>query len=397
MKSRRLILLFALLGLGASAMSSYIHYQLLTDQSYSSFCDVNSAVSCSSAYLSAYGSLFGVPVALGGVLFFSLILAIAGLSGSRPTKANESAPAYIFALSVVGLAVVFYLAYGSYRLGTICMWCATTYVAVIAIFFLSSSATSVPITTLPGRAAGDMRRLAGSPAALLVTALLVVGTLALVALFPSDTPLSTAVHAQSEFPPLTAEQEQQLAAWFDVQPKADVPVPADGAKVLIVKFNDFQCPPCRQTHDLYAGLLAKWEATGQVRFVLKHFPLEPECNAAVASIVHPASCEAAAAWNMAREKNDGSADKFEAWVFANQGPPLLTSDQVKAGARKVAGITDFDQRYEKELVAVRNDAGMGALLGVKSTPTFYINGHQIGGVEPRVFDALIALELKRAQ
>ena len=39
-KSRALLLAFALLGLGASTVSSYVHYKLLTDPSYVSFCDV---------------------------------------------------------------------------------------------------------------------------------------------------------------------------------------------------------------------------------------------------------------------------------------------------------------------------------------------------------------------
>ena len=65
-----------------------------------------------------------------------------------------------------------------------------------------------------------------------------------------------------------------------MQPKVDVPIPADGAKVLMVKFNDYQCPPCRQTYEAYGPLLEKWTKTGQFKFVLKHFPLERECNGA---------------------------------------------------------------------------------------------------------------------
>jgi uncharacterized membrane protein/protein-disulfide isomerase len=397
MKHRTLILLFAALGLGASAYSSYVHYHLLTDRSFASPCDISATVSCSQAYLSSYGSLFGVPVALGGVLFFALVLAIAGLGGRR-RPAAEVAPAYIFALSTLGLAVVLYLGYASFFvLKTACILCITTYVSVIAVFLLSGAATSFPMTTLPSRAARDAKSLITSPAALLFTVLFVVGGAALIAAFPGEPVRAAAPQGQAEFPPFTADQEKQLADWFDVQPKVVMPVSADGAKVLIVKFNDFQCPPCRQTHELYAPILAKWEATGNVKFVLKHFPLESECNAAVTSGIHVASCEAAAAWNMATEKHDGSADRLETWLFDNQGPPLLSPEQVREAARKVAGITDFDARYEKELVAVKNDAGMGALLGVQSTPTFFINGHRIaGGVDPRVFDALIALELKRA-
>ena len=60
--SRTLLMAFAALGLGAASASSYVHYHLLTDPSYSSFCDVNATVNCTQAYLSSYGSLFGVPV-----------------------------------------------------------------------------------------------------------------------------------------------------------------------------------------------------------------------------------------------------------------------------------------------------------------------------------------------
>jgi uncharacterized membrane protein len=47
--SRKLLLAFGALGLGASGMSSYLHYKLLTDPSYTSFCDVNPALSWSQA------------------------------------------------------------------------------------------------------------------------------------------------------------------------------------------------------------------------------------------------------------------------------------------------------------------------------------------------------------
>ena len=131
--SRNLLLACAALGLAASSTSSYVHYQLLTQPSYTSFCDVNETVSCTQAYLSRYGSFMGVPVALAGVTFF---VAGARARGRRPRgrrHAAESAPGYIFALSTVGLAFVLYLGWASYVvLKAFCLLCAITYVAVIA-------------------------------------------------------------------------------------------------------------------------------------------------------------------------------------------------------------------------------------------------------------------------
>ncbi|MEO7276081.1 MAG: vitamin K epoxide reductase family protein, partial [Vicinamibacterales bacterium] len=386
------------LGLGASLTSSYVHYNLLVDRSFSSFCDVNATVSCTQAYLSPYGSFLGVPVALAGVFFFAIVLALAALSGRKTAQAGESAPAYIFALSTIGLAFTLYLGYASFFiLHAVCILCVTTYVAVIAIFIISGGATSVPMSSLPARAGRDLKTLVRSPAALAVAALLAVGAISFNMLFPKETAAEAAAQAPADYPALTDQQKAEVEKWWDVQPKVDVPVPSDGAAVVMVKFNDYQCPPCRQTYEAYGPLLAKWAKTGKFKFVLKHFPLDSECNGAAPGGPHPAACEAAAAVVMAHRKNDGSAEKLEHWLFTNQGPPLLTPAQVKTAARDVAGIPDFDAKYASTLVEVRNDAGMGAMLGVKSTPTFFINGHMLpGGQDPRLIDAVIDLEMRRA-
>ena len=70
----------------------------------------------------------------------------------------------------------------------------------------------------------------------------------------------------------------------------------DGAKVLVAIFSDYQCPHCRAAHEAYRACIAKYAANPAVRFVLKHFPLEGECNSVRAQWrSHSAACEAAAA------------------------------------------------------------------------------------------------------
>ena len=301
---RTLILTFAALGLCASIASSYVHYQLLTDVSYTSFCDVNTTMNCTQAYLSRYGSLWGVPVALGGVLFFVLVLLLAGVAGRPRSSARENAPAYVFALSTVGLAVVLYLAYASYVvLGLFCVLCAITYVSVIAIFIISGGATSFPMKTLPSRATRDVRTLATSPLALVISLLFIVGAVSAFVAFPRDAASSVQQSATPvELPPVSAEDRAALAKWWEVQPKHEIPISPDNAKVLIVKFNDYQCPACKATYDAYKGVLAKYIASGQVKYVTKHYPLESECNP-YANAGHVAACEAAAAchFNGARQ------------------------------------------------------------------------------------------------
>jgi len=210
-------------------------------------------------------------------------------------------------------------------------------------------------------------------------------------------PLGVSLHAGGpeggrQAKPLTPEQKAAFVRAYEAFPKVNVPLDADGAKVLIVKFNDYQCPPCRQSFYDYHQVLAKYVASKQVKFVLKHFPLERECNAAVGGDLHLASCEAAAAVVMAQRK--GTSDKLEEWLFANQA--ALNPESVKRAAAEVAGVTDFDAQYARALTLVKTDAGMGALLGAKSTPTFVINGRLIAGaLPPELFEAAIQYELQR--
>jgi uncharacterized membrane protein/protein-disulfide isomerase len=395
-RTRRWLLGLTLLGLVASAAATWVHYRLLLHPGYVSVCDVSATVSCTEAYLSPYGSLVGVPVALLGLLWFVLVLAL--LVAPRWLVAPETVPTYLFALSTIGLAVVLYLAYGSFVvLKTVCPLCVPTYVAVVGLFLISGGAMTFPMSKLPGRALRDLRTLASTPAALVTAILLVSGAATAVAFFPREA-AHTDSPSQAQAAQTPTTQQSEFEKWYLEQPKMDPGVPADGAAVLIVKFNDYQCPPCRRTYENYKSILAKYRTShpGAIRFVTKDFPLDPECNFNAPGGGHLAACEAAVAVRLAEKHNRREA--MEDWLFANQ--PQLTPDTVKEGARTVGGInvSDFTAQYEKVLPLVKADIASGGALGVRSTPTFFINGRVIRGeLAPQFFDAALAYELKQAK
>ena len=387
---------FAALGLAASSASTWVHHRLLTDPTYVSVCDVNSTFSCSEAYTSQYGSLAGVPVALLGMLFFLFVMGLVVLCG-RSASAARNLPGYLFAASTIGLAMVLYLGYASYFiLGTICLLCVGTYVAVIGLFLTSGAAAKEPMSSLPGRAVRDLGTLVRTPAALSAAVVFVIGAIAAMTLFPSGSVSAATADSGAEAqaaPTAGAAQLAEFEKWLASQPREPLVVPNDGAAVVIVKFNDYQCPPCRQTYMEYKPILAKWakQAPGKVKFVTKDFALERECNAVVSSDVHPAACEAAVAVRLAREK--GKAEAMEEWIFANQ--PSLTPASVRQGAKDVGGVEDMESRYAATLNLVKGDTAQGAQLKVNSTPTFFMNGMRLPGLRPEFFDAAIAWELKR--
>jgi len=387
------LLIFAFLGLAASTMSTFVHYQLLQDPGFSSFCDVNAAVNCTRAYLSEYGSFLGVPVALGGVLFFALVTMLAWPAWRTPDAVQRQRFVdYIYVLSILALAFVLYLAWASFvKLGTVCVVCLTTYVAVAGLFTVSGSGGGVTLSGLAASLRKDLQAVLRPPA-LTRAALFAACAIALLLLFPRHPVQAT--QAARSYPPATEQERAQLSQWWEIQPRVDVPIPLDGAKVLVVKFNDYQCPPCRASYYAYASILEKFVKSGDVKFVLKNFPLETECNTAIKGDLHFSACEAAAAVVMAGPK--GTSAALEAWLFANQGPPALSRAQIGAAARDVGGVTDYEAQYTKALDAVRPDTAFGGTLGVHSTPTFFINGRRLDQViQPQFFEALIEFELKR--
>ena len=211
-------------------------------------------------------------------------------------------------------------------------------------------------------------------------------------LVPQELPAGAKLAEPKPRPAFSAEEKAKFLAWYDAQPRISVPIDADGAKVLLVEFSDYQCSFCRQAYFEYKPIISKYVATGQMKFVLKHFPLEKECNAAMQGDLHVSACEAAAAVVMAQMK--GTSDKLEAWLFQNQAS--LSAATIKKAAADIGGVKDYDAQYSRALTLVRTDAGLGGMLGAKSTPTFVINGRVIAGVLPTpAFETAIEHELKR--
>ena len=392
--ARPLIVALAILALGASIAALYVHYRIIKDPTYTSFCDINETVSCEAVLQSPYATVRGVPVAAGGVIWSTLVLLI-GLTGLRRNNpdAYAAAAGYIFVLATVGLSAVLYLGYASFFvIGKMCPLCMTMYVSVIGIFLISGG-ISMALSALPSRLSRDLRSVATSPTAAVLAIVFIVGSVSLVAFFPRAEEQTVTTSGDVYTPPTETIEPDQLAEfnkWIDAQPRVSVPVPANGAQVLIVKFNDYQCPSCRQTYMEYKGILAKYQNDPKVRFVTMDFPLDSECNTAG---IHAAACEAAAAVRMAKAK--GKGPEMEEYLFSNQ--EKMTPTWVKDAARTVAGITDFDAQYPKVLEQVKADAALGRQLDVQATPTFFINGLKIsGGFRPVFFQAVIEHELKKA-
>lgn len=156
---------------------------------------------------------------------------------------------------------------------------------------------------------------------------------------------------------LRAPEAPVLAVSTDDQPSKGNP----NAPVTIVEFTDFQCPSCANAQPTLDRLVAEYG--DRVRLVARDFPLEQ----------HEFARKAAEAAEAARAQ--GKYWEYAAVLFANQ--KALGVDKLKEYATQVGlDRAKFDAALDSGQFAdkVERDYREGALLGVGSTPTFYVNG-----------------------
>ena len=147
---------------------------------------------------------------------------------------------------------------------------------------------------------------------------------------------------------LDQAQLEEWHKWIDAQPRVpEAMAPPAGVKVLVVKFNDYQCPACRMTYMAYKDIFAKYEASnpGVFRYETRDFPLEAECGLGG---VHGGACEAAVAVRLAKAKDPARrARQLENWLFQRQ--ETMSRDLGQAGTCRNCTGQQFRRRVSENL------------------------------------------------
>lgn len=122
-------LLIALAGLGASIYLTYEHFT----QNASLACASNSVINCTAVTTSPQSKVFGIPVAVLGLVFFVAIIPLLTPMGWRMNTRLVRGGRLLAA--VVGVGFVFYLIYVElFDVGKICEWCTGVHVLTVALF-----------------------------------------------------------------------------------------------------------------------------------------------------------------------------------------------------------------------------------------------------------------------
>jgi protein-disulfide isomerase len=157
--------------------------------------------------------------------------------------------------------------------------------------------------------------------------------------------------------------------------------PAD-APITIVEFSDFECPYCRRWHaEVYKPLLDAYP--GKIRLVYRNLPL---------TSIHPDAMGAAEAAMCAGEQD--VYWKYHDKLFSSES--LGNSAYIQYAQDLGLNMATFEaclsnHKYQK---TIQTDSDFAINLGVRSTPTFFVNGLAIVGAQPLdVFKQVIDKEL----
>lgn len=125
------LLVCCVAGLGVSVYLTLTHYT----KAVSLVCSNAGAINCEKVTTSPQSVVFGVPVAVLGLVFFLSMLA---LSVPAVYQRPELGVARLrLASSVVGIGFVFYLLYSElFVIHAICLWCSSVHILTFIIFCL---------------------------------------------------------------------------------------------------------------------------------------------------------------------------------------------------------------------------------------------------------------------
>src|SRR5882724_5246422 len=141
------------------------------------------------------------------------------------------------------------------------------------------------------------------------------------------------------------------------------------APVTMEEFADFQCPPCGNFAGFAEELVKQYDS--RLRIVFRNFPLPGHEHAREAAL----AAEAAGLQRRFWEMHDVLYREQAVWSKTPNARELFESYAGTIGLNLDQFRKDMDGEKARE--RVDSDQALGDSLGIKLTPTFFINNHPV--------------------
>ena len=158
---------------------------------------------------------------------------------------------------------------------------------------------------------------------------------------------------------------------------------AKASKVVVVNFDDFECPYCSRMHQTLFPEILK-EYGDRVTFIYKDYPLVE---------IHPWAMHAAVDANCLAAQNDDAYWDFADYIHANQREvnnektpaprgEVLDKLTLAQGQKHNLDATKLQACVKtQDVSAVKASMKAGESVGVEATPTLFISGQKMDGAQ----------------
>lgn len=389
--------LLSLFGLTVSAilLQHHVVIEVGGDPILGGVCTARGVINCDAVLSSKWSKFAGLPTALWGFFFFSVMSAWYIVVG-RPSGSMRWLHSLVLlgtalaTLGVIGLAFIMYV-----KIGEICPFCATTHVVTAVLFiltFLLRPRSEESGGARPGRPVGPAPTsdsLAGHPSINLLIAFALLAVMTAAAGWTSFQFLREKAYA-AEYRKRWESYEADVSAVylrFMEQPTIDLPLTSNdpirgdvNAPHTLIVYSDFLCPFCKTLSEILDKKLRDYP--GRIRVVFRHFPMDTMCNPGLNQNLHPGACAAAVTAEAARIL--GGSEAF--WKTHD----ALFADQkgFRGGAQKWVKDHALTLGIDPEILwkkatgssstwnRIKEDVKKATELGTKSTPTAYLDGRR---------------------
>jgi uncharacterized membrane protein/predicted DsbA family dithiol-disulfide isomerase len=413
----------ALLGVAVSVTALYEHviyrYGLALGPS---FCNISQHINCEAVNASDWSVFFGLPVASYGIFFYISVFGLLLVSGANRRVSDLQATGVVFLASALGTIVsVALFLISEFVIGALCLLCMALYLVTFLLLvvswwglgcgFRAALIGGVQEALGFGRCVlrGERAALAGFVGLLLLGALIVISPVLTFEVAKGI--LKGAGGSLSEGDP--------VAAWRGA-PRVDIPLSLNSgafgdyskgdpnALIQIVEFADFECPGCRVMYSALDQLLERFK--GRYQLIFKNYPLDSACNPGITRSFHRNSCFAAYFARCAGEQGrfwealeylftepllelSSGADRGEADSLDKQSSVDVRESLLEDGASELGldpqGLRECvnSGRY---LARVQEEVKQGDNLGLRSTPSFWVNGRKVEHPTPEVLNQIFS-------
>lgn len=170
-------------------------------------------------------------------------------------------------------------------------------------------------------------------------------------------------------------QDDDLGALESPNPLGEIVLGQTDAPVTIVEYSSLTCPHCGAFHrETLPELTEKYIDKGLAKIYFRPFPFDPYATAG-AMLVHCVSPAAQVSFLNILFKRQ------QQWIQAEQPMSALQAIAQQAGLSESDFVVCL--KDQNRLDGIRNIQSRAAEeLGVRSTPTFFINGDKLEGNQP---------------